>query len=121
MTDKKVETRLQAADARGNEIHVRPEDIAAFDADFDACGRIGITLKNGTRATLSLILAKAHGFRFREDAPPLDGGSVQWSALCRDWLLGLARKGVLTVPAGWRPGEPFMGGQIYTNGRVPTL
>ena len=112
---KTIAVFLQAADARGNEIHIRPEEIAAFDEDFNDMWRIGITLKNGTRASLSLTLAKAHGFRFREDAPALDGGSVQASALARDWLLGLARRGILTVPEGWRP-SAFVGGNLFTDG-----
>ena len=44
-----------------------------------------------------------------------DGGSVQASALVRDWLLGLARRGFLTVPKGWRP-SAFVGGNLFTDG-----
>ena len=90
-----TEQWLEAEDARGRLITIRHEDIAAFDEDFNDHGRIGVTLRNGTSATLSLTLARSCGFRFREDLPPLDGGTVQASALVRDWLLGLARKGVL--------------------------
>ena len=110
-----TEVWLESEDSRGRQLTFRPQDIAAFDADFDDKGRIGVTLKNGSRASLSLTLAKAHGFRFREDAPALDGGSVQASALARDWLLGLARRGFLTVPKGWRP-SAFVGGNLFTDG-----
>lgn len=98
-----VDQFLEAEDPQGRQITIRPEDIASFDDDFNDRGRIGVTLKNGKRATISLTLARLYGFRFREDLPPLDGGSIQASALVRDWLLGLARSGVIKVAKGWSP------------------
>jgi len=58
-----TEVWLESEDSRGRQLTFRPQDIAAFDADFDDKGRIGVTLKNGSRASLSLTLATAHGFR----------------------------------------------------------
>ncbi len=112
-----IEQLLSSEDLRGRTGAIRRDDIAAIDEDFNAHGRVGVTLKNGSRTTLSLTQAKSCGFKFREDAPPLDGGSVQASALARDWLLGLARRGFLTVPKGGRP--TFMGGNSFTDGATP--
>ncbi len=110
-----TEVWFESEDLQGRQMTFRPTDIASLDADFNDRGRIGVTLKNGARATLSLTLAKSCGFRFSEDAPALDGGSVQASALTRDWLLGLARRGFLKVPEGWRPSY-FSGGTLFTDG-----